>query len=150
MTTRTSLATRTLRGGAAVAFGVGLVAVSAPASAAPNSFPLNVGQETTGSDTGAHGFFSYTISDDELCYTMSVRNLSAPATAAHVHIAPRKTAGPIVIPLNVGPGTTFTLSECVTADAALLADLDSNPRAYYVNVHTPTFPGGEVRGQFTH
>ena len=150
MTTRTRLVGSTLRGAAVAALGVALVGVGPPASAAPGSFPLNVGQETTGSDTGASGKFSYTISGDELCYTLSVRNLSVPSTAAHIHVAPRQEAGPIVIPLRVGTGTTFTVSDCVTADAELLADLDENPRDYYVNVHTPTFPGGEVRGQFTH
>jgi hypothetical protein len=38
----------------------------------------------------------------------------------------------------------------VTADAALLAAIEDTPRDYYVNVHTPTFPGGEIRGQLTH
>jgi hypothetical protein len=111
------------------------------------AIPLNNGQETTGANTGASGFFSYTISGSELCYTLSVRNLSAPAIAAHIHIAPRKVAGPILIPLTVGSGTDWTVHACTTADPALLVNIAANPGDYYVNVHTPTFPGGEIRGQ---
>jgi len=36
---------------------------------------------------------------------------------------------------------------CTAVDPALLAAIVANPRLYYVNVHTPLFPGGEVRGQ---
>jgi CHRD domain len=111
------------------------------------AIPLNNGQETTGADTGASGFFSYTIEDDQLCYTMTARNLSEPAVAAHIHIAPRKEAGPIVIPLTVGSGTDWTVEECTTVDPAILEAVEEDPRAYYVNVHTPMFPGGEIRGQ---
>ena len=68
------------------------------------AIPLNT--EQAGSNTGASGFFTYTISGDQFCYTLSVRDLSAPATAAHVHLAPRHVAGPLVIPLTVGSGTS--------------------------------------------
>lgn len=148
-----SVRTRSLavRGGTAAAvLGVVLAASAAPASASPDRVPLNVGQETTGSDTGASGSFTYTIDGGELCYTLTARHLSVPAVAAHIHVGPRQTAGPVVVPLSVGGETDFSVSACVTADPALLADIDENPRAYYVNVHTPTFPGGEIRGQLTH
>lgn len=139
------------RGVLALPLAVMLAAAAAlPAVASADQVPLNVGQETTGSDTGASGKFTYRITGDQLCYTLSARNLSGPAMAAHVHVAPRNVAGPIVIPLTVGTGTSFTVSACTTADEALLALVDTNPRAYYVNVHTAAFPGGEIRGQLTH
>jgi hypothetical protein len=133
---------------------VAAVALALAGSVAANAdpggvaaIPLNNEQETTGADTGASGFFSYTISGDQFCYTLTARDLSAPSVAAHVHVAPRNVAGPVVIPLVVGEGTTWTVEACTTADPALLAAVSANPRDYYVNVHTPAFPGGEIRGQ---
>ena len=128
------------------------LAVSAgPALANPGgvpAIPLNTEQETTGSNTGASGFFTYTIQGSQLCYTLRVRDLSLPAVAAHIHKGPRNVAGPIVIPFTAVPSaTTFETSACVTPAAALLADVQANPTAYYVNVHTANFPGGEIRGQ---
>ncbi|HEU4849599.1 MAG TPA: CHRD domain-containing protein [Terrimesophilobacter sp.] len=111
------------------------------------AIPLNTEQETTGSNTGASGFFSYTIDGDQLCYTLTARDLSVPAVAAHIHFGPRNVAAPIVIPLMVGAGTDWTVQTCTTADAGLLEAVAADPSAYYVNVHTPTFPGGEIRGQ---
>jgi hypothetical protein len=140
-----------VRPAAAAALGLGLaLAAVSPASAAPNSVPLNVGQETTGSDTGASGSFTYTIDGETLCFTLTARNLSAQALAAHIHVGDRRVAGPVVVPLVVGEGTSFSVTECVTADAALLSAIQDTPRDYYVNVHTPAFPGGEIRGQLTH
>lgn len=142
----------TFRAMAVLAAATALAAANTGAAlAAPGgggaAIPLNVGQETTGSNTGAHGFFSYDIVNGEFCYTLSVEDLSAPVAAAHIHVGARKVAGPVVIPLEIGTGTTWTETACVPADATVLAALEANPRAYYVNVHTPTFPGGEVRGQ---
>lgn len=111
------------------------------------AIPLNTQQETTGSDTGASGFFAYTIDGADLCYTLTARDLSVPAGAAHIHLAPRNTAGPVVVPLTVGSGTSWTVETCTTADPALLGAIAADPGSYYVNVHTPTFPGGEIRGQ---
>jgi hypothetical protein len=126
---------------ALLALGGGTAAAAAPA------IPLNNGQEVTGAEGGAHGFFSYTIDGDQFCYTLSVTKLTAPATMAHVHIAPQGIAGPVVIGLTVQNLTAFETSECKTVDPALLDAIAENPRAYYVNVHTATYPGGEVRGQ---
>lgn len=133
-------------GAVAALAGINAAAAGAAVGGAP-AIPLNVGQETTGSNTGAHGFFSYTIDGDQLCYTLSVQDLSVPAAAAHIHWAPRNVAGAIVVPLTVVHATTWTNSACTTADAALLGAIAADPGAYYVNVHTATFPGGEIRGQ---
>ena len=140
--------TRTLAAlGAAIALTTaGTGAATAKPGGVP-AIPLNTAQETTGADTGASGFFSYTIAGDQLCYTLQARNLSAPAVAAHVHVAPRNTAGPVVIPLTVGSGTTWTVQTCTTANLTLLQAIAADPGGYYVNIHTPTFPGGEIRGQ---
>ncbi|GAB3170695.1 hypothetical protein GCM10027059_37520 [Myceligenerans halotolerans] len=140
-----------VRAAATAALGLGLaLAAGPPAGAAPNRVPLNIGQETTDARGGASGSFTYTIAGDTLCYTLTARNLTAPAAAAHVHVGERRVAGPVVVPLTVGAGTTFEVSACVVADPALLAAIQDAPRDYYVNVHTPTFPGGEIRGQLTH
>ncbi|WES62966.1 CHRD domain-containing protein [Microbacter sp. GSS18] len=119
---------------------------SVAASAAP-AIPLNNGQETPGAQGGAHGFFSYVIDGDELCYWLEVERLSAPAVAAHIHVGPRNVAGPVVVPLVVPAETDFEVSDCTTADEGVLAAISADPGAYYVNVHTPTYPPGEVRGQ---
>ncbi|MGY4540753.1 hypothetical protein ACVWY0_000659 [Arthrobacter sp. UYNi723] len=129
---------------------VSLVGISAPAVAKPGgvpAVPLNTGQEVGPVHTGAGGSFSYTIDDDKLCYTLTARDLSVPAMAAHIHVAARNAAGPVVIPLDVVSGTDWTVDACTTADSDLLAAIEANPGAYYVNVHNADFPAGEIRGQ---
>lgn len=130
---------------------VATTVVAAPALAGQGgvaAIPLNNEQETTGAMGGASGFFSYRLDGTEFCYVLEVRGLTAGVAAAHVHLAPRETAGPVKIPLAVPAGqTSFTASGCTAIDAALASDLAADPRSYYVNVHTPTYPGGEVRGQ---
>lgn len=117
------------------------------AATAAGAIPVNNGQETTGAEGGAHGFFTYSIDGDQFCYTLTVKRLTAPAAAAHIHVAPREEAGPIVVPLAVPAATSFSVADCATADEELLAAIAADPGAYYVNVHTATYPGGEVRGQ---
>lgn len=120
----------------------GAVAVAAPA------IPLNGGQEAPAPNNyGAHGWFSYEIDGNQLCYTLSVDGLSSPARAAHIHVAPRNTPGPVVVPLMVENDTSFEVSACTTAAPDLLAAIEANPGGYYVNVHNANNPAGEIRGQ---
>jgi hypothetical protein len=146
MTTRARIRTLAVLGAATALTAAGLGVATAKPGGVP-AIPLNNEQETTGADTGASGFFGYTVTGDQLCYTLEARDLSAPALAAHVHLAPRNIAGAIVIPLVVGSGTTWTVQTCTGASPTLLQAVASDPDDYYVNVHTPAFPGGEIRGQ---
>lgn len=117
------------------------------AQAAP-SIPLNGGQESPAPNAfGAHGSFTYEIDGNAFCYTLEVSGLSAPATAAHVHIAPRNVPGPVVIPLSVVGATSFEVSDCVPISVELAAAVESDPGAYYVNVHNANNMPGEIRGQ---
>jgi hypothetical protein len=80
----------------------------------------------------------------EVCWDISVRNLTTPVTLAHIHAGAAGVNGPVVVdfmePVN-------GLNGCVHADAALIKQIRKNPAGYYVNVHTTMFPAGEVRGQ---
>jgi len=117
------------------------------------AIPLNSAQETGAVTSAGSGFFSYTVSGNDLCYTLEVRDLTASPIAAHIHPGPRNVAGPVAVPLATPPGATSSVSACITADVggvmtpAELAAIVADPGAFYVNVHTPQFPGGEVRGQ---
>ena len=78
-----------------------------------------------------------------ICYGIGVFGI-APATAAHIHEAPRGEAGPIVVGLN--PPTNGFSGGCV-ADPEEAAAIAEDPSQYYVNVHNAEFPGGALRGQ---
>ncbi|REJ04735.1 CHRD domain-containing protein [Microbacterium bovistercoris] len=135
---------------AVAAAGLALLSIgggAAVANAAP-AIPLNNGQEVTGAEGGAHGKFTYVIDGDRFCYSLDVTGLSAPATAAHVHIGEQGVAGPVRIPLGVPSTTSFEVAACtVVSDPTILEGIQDSPRGWYVNVHTSTYPGGEVRGQ---
>ena len=144
MITRRRARTAALTLAAAAAF---TFAGAGAAQAAP-AIPLTGGQETPRPNNfGAHGSFSYEIDGNEFCYTLEVTGLSAPATAAHVHVAPRNVPGPVVIPLAVPAQTSFDVEACTTADPMLLAAIEADPGAYYVNVHNANNMPGEIRGQ---
>ncbi|MGE3174917.1 MAG: CHRD domain-containing protein [Planctomycetota bacterium] len=64
-------------------------------------------------------------------------------SAAHFHQAPAGSNGPIIVPMTGGNGQYCGVSDHLTAAQAtsLLAG------GFYANIHTATFPGGEIRGQ---
>lgn len=112
------------------------------------SSAMNIGQETTrvkGAKAGAAGRFTATLNGTTLKWTLTFKNLSGAATAAHIHTAPRGVAGPVTVPL-CGPCTS-PASGTTVLTAAQVKDLLA--RKDYANVHTAKNPAGEIRGQIT-
>ena len=64
-------------------------------------------------------------------------------TAAHFHQAAPGVSGPVIVPLNGSNGTYCGVSNRLPA--AQLAAWKAN--GCYVNIHTATFPAGEIRAQ---
>lgn len=94
----------------------------------------------TGSGTAA---VTIRLGQEELCYTLTVSGLTN-VTAAHIH---RVSTGAVVVPLTAP--TSGSASGCLHVDKALLQEILSNPAAFYVNVHTMTYPNGQIRGNLT-
>ena len=90
--------------------------------------------------------FTFNAGQGEVCYDYSVSGVE-PLTAAHIHVAPAGSPGPVVI---ATPATSATGgSGCVSADRDLIVAILTNPSAYYFNVHNAPFPAGALRGQLT-
>jgi hypothetical protein len=122
------------------------VALAAPASAqilfdaqlsGEAEVPPNLGLDTFGSCVGILSDFPSPDPSFSIACEHNVEN----AVAAHIHEAPPGVAGGIVFPfanpLEIDATWNLSLEEAIK----LLAGLN------YVNVHTPTFPNGEIRGQ---
>jgi hypothetical protein len=89
---------------------------------------------------------------DTLSYNIPYSGLVAPYTASHIHgPAGPGTNAPVLIPLtNVQnpPGSTTSGTLTGTTPALTAAQMGYlNNNFLYVNIHSQTFPGGEIRGQ---
>jgi hypothetical protein len=82
----------------------------------------------------------------KVCFVLTASNIILPAAAAHIHLGPVGTAGPVVVPLSP-PDATGISGGCVSATRALVKAILQNPSDYYVNIHTSDFPAGAIRGQ---
>ena len=97
--------------------------------------------------TAAGGTFAVTADPTALNLVAHANTMGADdATAAHIHIGYAGTSGGVAIGLNQDPMD-------VTRWSVINAPLDVGQLAalregrYYINVHTPANPGGEIRGQ---
>ena len=135
------------------------LAIAGPASAAKLGVADQGGRLLTTTLTGAEevpgpgdpdgkGFAAVTVHPGQklVCYELSVSRI-APATAAHIHEAPRGEVGPVKVTL-VPPTHGFS-SGCATVTRALAKDILKNPADYYVNIHNAEFPAGALRGQLS-
>jgi hypothetical protein len=118
-------------------------------SGRPLAAQLTGAQEVSGlGDPDGSGVAQLRLNQGQgtICYRLTVSNI-APATAAHIHVAPVGVAGPVVVPLT--PPTSGTSEGCAIVDRVLIKAIRKGPANYYVNVHNAEFPGGAVRGQLS-
>lgn len=100
-------------------------------------------QPVQGASGSGNATVTIRLGRSSLCHTLTVSGLTD-VTAAHIH---RVSTSAIVVPLTTP--TTGTSSGCSTVDRALLQEILQTPGAFYVNVHTLSYPGGQVQGNLT-
>ena len=126
-----------------------------PAPANTYTATMNTASATPPSDGKGTGRAMLTLSGHELHFQISVRDLSGPATMAHIHIGELGVAGP--------PTYTFVINKIVSGKLAegtidLKGDMgkgvsgDSlmvllNNGGAYINVHTTGQPGEKFAGR---
>ena len=111
---------------------------------------MNSAQEVpapTGSVSAARGTFTATATKTaagaSLAWRLSFQGLTGPATAAHIHVAPRGQPGPVAVPL-CGPCESGSSGNVTMTDETINAINDGRA---YVNVHTDANKAGEIRAQ---
>lgn len=82
----------------------------------------------------------------QLCWEIKVKDITLPATAAHIHSGVAGVAGPVVVPLSPPDANGYS-SGCTFITHELAMDLHMHPEKYYVNDHTIDYPAGALRGQ---
>lgn len=95
-------------------------------------------------DGGGSASLTFNHGKGEVCYELTVTNVTAP-TAAHIHAGAVGQAGDVKAMLNAP--TSGSAKGCVNVDKELIKDMMQNPANYYVNIHNAEFPKGAVRGQ---
>jgi len=139
-----------------------LAGLALPGFAAQTRFKadLNGNQEVPPVKTDAVGDFKLTIYKRSLSFELNVSGLMNP-TGAHIHKGKRGENGPPVAGLFGGPAKegafSGILAEGSITEESLLGELQGKTVAdlvrllksgnAYVNIHTGTFPEGEIRGQ---
>lgn len=87
-----------------------------------------------------------------IAFRVEFSGLTTNATAAHFHSAPSGTNGPVVVdfvsqgfPVGVKSGEFVKVMNLTEAQA-----VDLMTGNLYVNIHNPSFPGGEIRAQIVY
>ncbi len=136
---------RGIRSAAAAA----VVAFACPAAAdvIPLAAELTAHAEVPANPSQAHGTAALSLDTQSrnLAWTIHFAGLSAPLSAAHFH-GPATTSGNagILVPIDASKGQS-PLTGFATLTQPQVDELLAG--RWYINLHTRTYPGGEIRGQ---
>lgn len=104
---------------------------------------LPVDLATTDAVRGA-GAVRAVLDGDVLEIVATFEGMSSPATAAHVHRAPRARRGPVAFAVDVPPAAAGRIETTVRLAPEQVAALRDG--LYYLQIHTEANAGGELRG----
>jgi CHRD domain len=94
---------------------------------------------------------SLKVKKKKVCFTLEYRKLDGGAAAGHIHKGKKGVAGPIKVELfEVDPplDEEGSFEACQkNVKRKLIRKIKRRPENYYVNVHTPPYPDGAIRGQ---
>jgi hypothetical protein len=108
---------------------------------------LSGDNEVGGGDPDGSGTAAVKTRGTEVCYDLKWTGVDV--TMAHIHKGAAGANGDVVVNFfaNESPLDATSKSGCVTAKDAVVKGLASNPGNYYVNLHSPEYPKGAIRGQ---
>jgi hypothetical protein len=110
---------------------------------------LDGGQETPAVPTQGMGL-GYMEIDDEMesmMYHVVFDKLTGTPTASHFHKAPIGASGGVVVNLTDSMSANEIKGTVSGTGLTKAFIMDAIKGDIYVNVHTPSYPGGEIRGQ---
>jgi hypothetical protein len=120
---------------------------------------LSGANEVPPADPDGRGLALVETGRTRVCFAVGWTRI-APPIFAHIHVGPAGVNGDVVVlffdvpevapntPPAALPGSISAVDGCVGGqDPELLQAIRGNPGGYYVNVHTPEFPPGAIRGQ---
>lgn len=105
---------------------------------------LSGSQEVPPVSTNARGEGTVTIADDG-SVSGNVRTMGMEGVAAHIHTGARGQNGPVAVGLVKTGDNTWGFPAGARLNEAQMADYKAGNT--YVNVHSPTYKGGEIRAQ---
>jgi hypothetical protein len=115
---------------------------------------LSGAQETPANPSAALGSMdvTYIKGTKTLSYKVTWSGLTGAPIAMHVHgLAPVGFAAPVFQTIISAPNAAFPISGSYSGtmlvDGIVVKEENLLAGMYYMNIHTPTYTGGEIRGQ---
>lgn len=114
--------------------------------------PMNGSQEVPAKKTAASGKLdvSYDRCEKKLTFTISWKHLTGEPVGSHIHgTAPKGVNAPVKYNFTnlIPKATSGTFTNTVMVDGMAIKEDSLLAGFYYINIHTPSNPAGEIRAQ---